>query len=766
MPTKRQPSERGPPRDPPWPSDEEAAAPDPDVVHHQGVELARSGRLEQALVYYDRVVALRPDCPEAWNSRGVVLAKLKRHGEALASFDRALSVRPNYAEALANRGDVFGSLGRAQEALGNYGRCLALKPDHVRTLNRRGMVLSGLGRCREALDHHNLAISLLPDDPEAHNGRGLALSRLGRHAAALASFARAISLKPDYAEALRNNADALAAMGRSEESLDNYDRALAINPTDIDALRGRGLALAELGRLEAALDVYDQALTAKPALPQALIGKGKVLHRLKRYEEALNCYDLALETSPELSEARTRRADVLNILNRLSHAEAHYFRAEALRAIERFSEAVETCDKAIKLYPDYHEVWNARGLALAGLGELTDALDSYDRALALRNDSVEVYINRSAVLRTLGRLEEALAGANCALALAPGNASALNNRGNVLRDLGCIAEALNTYDQAVAADPRMAQSHFNRAVCLLLSGDFERGWEEYEWRWQLPEFESGMPQLFLPLWLGEEDVAGSTILVHAEQGHGDTLQFARYVPLLAEKGATVVFAVQPLLRPLLAGLSGAHHILDRIEDLPPADFRCPLLSLPLAFGARLESIPAAAPYVAPPSARLREWRDNLGARRGPRVGLAWSGNPRHKSDRDRSLTLQQLQPIAELGLPLYCLQREMRPGDLPEFAMFRNIHYFGDALRDFADTAALIACLDLVITVDTAVAHLAGAMGKPVWVLLSQAPDWRWMLGRSDSPWYPTMRLFRQTQPGDWAPVIDRVRTELIKVIR
>jgi Glycosyltransferase family 9 (heptosyltransferase) len=279
----------------------------------------------------------------------------------------------------------------------------------------------------------------------------------------------------------------------------------------------------------------------------------------------------------------------------------------------------------------------------------------------------------------------------------------------------------------------------------------------------MPAFELGKPRLPLPRWRGEQDIAGRTILLHAEQGHGDTIQFCRYVPLVAAKGATVVLAVSPLLKSLLSRLPGASHVADGTGGMPTPDIQCALMSLPLAFSTRIETVPAAVPYLEPPAPHLRLWRDKLGPRRGQRIGIAWSGNVHHKADRRRSLALEQIEPLVGLGWPLYCLQRELRPDDLPAFARFSNIRYFGEALRDFADTAALIAELDLVIAVDTAVAHLAGALGKPVWVLLAHAPDWRWMLGRNDSPWYPTMRLFRQATPGDWSQVIVRVRDELVR---
>jgi tetratricopeptide (TPR) repeat protein len=736
-----------------------------DAAAAAAMVLEELRRRNEALSSHDRAIALAPDDPAAWTARGALLLRLGRTVEALTSFDRALAARPGYVDALVNRGDAFRTLGQPEQALANYSRCLATKPNDARLISRCGVALAALGRQREALAHHNRATRLAPNDAEVHCARGITLSQLGLPAMALAAFARAVSLRPDYAEAFARNAEVLAALGRHEEAVDSYDRALACDPTLIVALHGRSRALAVAGQPEAALETYDRVLAADPDFVQALIGKGNVLSRLERYEEALDCYDRALQASPDLDEAQTRRVDTLSALSRLSFAEAHCFRADTLRAIDQYTDAIEAYDRAIALCPDYVDAWNGRGLALVELGELADALASYDRAAAIRPDSAGTHANRSTALRNLGRLEEAAAAADRALALDPRHVAALNNRGNALRALGRLGEAVGFYDQAIAGDPQNVQSHFNRALCRLSAGDFARGWEEYEWRTRLPGFAKDAPRLRLPLWLGEDDIAGRTIMLHAEQGYGDTIQFCRYVPLVAARGAVVVLAVQPLLEPLLAGLSGVSRIVGPGERSLALDLRCSLLSLPHAFGTLLSTIPAELPYLAPPPANLRLWQEKLGERRGPRIGIAWSGNLRHKSDRDRSLMLAELAPIAAVGLPLYCLQREMRPNDLPDFAMFANVEYFGDALRDFADTAALIAQMDLVIAVDTAVAHLAGAMGKPVWVMLPHAPDWRWMLERDDSPWYPTMRLFRQPRPGDWRPVVERVRRQLRNLV-
>ncbi len=744
-----------------------ALAPDlAPILHDQAIAFSRVARPAEALDSLDRAVGLAPGFSEAWNTRGRVLIDLGRYQDALTSLDTALESRPEYADALANRGDALQLLNRNDEALSNYERALELKPAHARAACGRGVVLNAVGRHHEALRCHDRAILLSPDFAEAHNGRGVALAWLGEHVAAIASFARALALRPDYVDALLNNSHALRAIGREQEALESYDRVLRLDPTSIDALHTRGLILADLDRHEEAIKGYDLALAAKPAFPEALIAKGSILARLERYDEALACYDQALTLAPDSADARSSHANTLKILQgSLLSAEAHFFRGDTLRFLGRHAEAVAAYDEAIALRPDDANVWNHRGIALQELDEHIEALRSYDKALALRPRSAGALANRGAALRNLGRIEEAIASAKQALVHDPGNAGAHASLGHSFRILGRIPEALTHFEAAMEFAPDDGPARFNRAACLLLDGNFELGWKEYEWRWTLTGMSGYRRRFEQPLWLGQEKLDGQTILLYGEQGHGDTIQFCRYIPLIAAQGATVLLGVSPLLSGLLANIEGVSRVFDRADAKPIFDTHCPLLSLPLAFGTRLDTVPRNVPYIRPPANRMAEWRTRLGEKRGLRIGIAWSGNLDHKDDRHRSIPLDLLDSLVSLGPQFYCLQRELRSRDVPAFAMHRGIEFFGADLRDFCDTAALVAHMDLVISVDTAVLHLAGAMGRPVWGLLPFAPDWRWMLNREDSPWYPTLRLFRQPAAGDWQSVLRRIGDEL-KIFR
>lgn len=438
-------------------------------------------------------------------------------------------------------------------------------------------------------------------------------------------------------------------------------------------------------------------------------------------------------------------------------AQMHFARGESLSLLERWDDATAEYDLAIEAAGEYPEAWNRRGVALKSLGELDEALANFDMALRLNPNCVEAHDNRANVLRGLIRDAEALAAADAALRLDPSSCAAMNTRGHALRALGRIDEALASYDLAVETCPGNGPSRFNRGACLLLTGDFARGWPDYEFRWRSADLDRMGSIVNQPLWRGE-DLTGKSILLHAEQGLGDAIQFCRYVRLVADLGAKVTLAAAPPLRRLMSSLAGVSEFTSRVDFARQYDFQCPLLSLPLAFGTRVETIPARTPYLSVHDSHRDKWRERLGPRRASRIGLAWAGNPDHVNDRQRSITLEMARQLLPAGAEVYCLQNIIPPRDVPEMALFPQLRFFGSDIADFLDTAAIILEMDLVISVDTAVLHLAGALGAPTWGLIAFASDWRWLLDRFDSPWYPTLRLFRQQVQGQWSPVIAEVK--------
>ncbi len=411
--------------------------------------------------------------------------------------------------------------------------------------------------------------------------------------------------------------------------------------------------------------------------------------------------------------------------------------------------------------PSHFDALQLLATIAAQQGDSTLAVDLFDRALKVKPGFAAAWSNRGNALLELKRPDEALASYDRALRIQPEYALALHGRANALRELHRYDEALESYARALKAKPNYAEAHWNESLCRLLLGDFDLGWQKYEWRWKQAQSARAFRNFAQPLWLGEIPLAGRTILLHAEHGFGDTLQFCRYGPLVAAMGARVVLEVPPDLKLVCQTLAGVDMLLDTSESLPAFDFHTPLMSLPLAFGTRLDSIPAAVPYLHPDPVKVAAWQDLLGPRTKPRIGLVWSGSPQHGNDQNRSLAASLLDELVSDAAEFICLQKEFRNDDEKFVQQQFNVRTFGEQLRNFSDTAALVATLDLVITVDTSIAHLAGALGKPVWILLPFAPDFRWLLERTDSPWYPSARLFRQPGFGQWPTVLAELRNAL-----
>jgi len=481
-------------------------------------------------------------------------------------------------------------------------------------------------------------------------------------------------------------------------------------------------------------------LALRPEFAEALCNQGVALLALERFAEALASLDQAAALRPDL-------------------ADIHCNRGNALRKLERLEEALASYDRALALRPDYAEALANRALVLQQAGQPEAALSSFDRALALDATLAEAHLNRALLLRELDRAEEALPAAERALALDPRGAAAHACRGAVLGDLGRVAEARESYGRAVELAPETSAFAMSAAVLDLRMGRLAEGWYCYEWRWDDAEFRRVVRSFAQPRWHGEP-LQGRTLLVHADQGFGDTIQFCRYLPLLAGRGR-VLLEVQPPLLPLLRDLPGPTQVFATGEALPPFDLHVPLLNLPGVLQTTIDTIPPVPDVFRPDPARARAWAARLPRDGRLRVGLAWSGNPGHSDDGTRSMPLAQLRPLAGTGAAFHVVHTQLRDGDREELARFPDLVNLAAELADFADTAAALAQLDLVIAVDTSVAHLAAAMGVPTWIMVAAMPDWRWLLDRDDSPWYPSVRLFRRRRRGDWAEVVQRVRGAL-----
>jgi hypothetical protein len=448
--------------------------------------------------------------------------------------------------------------------------------------------------------------------------------------------------------------------------------------------------------------------------------------------------------------------------------DALYLQAASAAATQDFQRAIQLYDQAIALNPSHAEAYYKRGNALRNLGRLDAALASYNHAIERKPDYAYAYCNRGVVQQSLGLTTAALSSYDQAIALEATDAMSHYNRALLLQDCSRWDEVLAGYNRAVSIDPGFADAQYNRSLALLFLGDFESGWRSYEWRWKnARRLSIGEPRNFTqPLWLGEESIAGKRLLLYSEGGLGDTLQFCRYAALIAAQDATVLLEVQAPLLGLLANLEGVSHLIAAGSALPLFDYQCPLMSLPLAFKTTLDTIPAAPKYLHSDATEVARWRTRLGERSRPRVGLVWSGNPNNSIDQRRSIRLADWVAHLPPEFEYFCLQKDVREADRAALISSPFIVTFDDDLLDFVNTAALCECMDVVISVDTSLAHLSGALGQRTWVLLPFNPDWRWLLGRDDSPWYPTARLYRQKAVGDWNAVFARIAADLRREIR
>jgi tetratricopeptide (TPR) repeat protein len=531
-----------------------------------------------------------------------------------------------------------------------------------------------------------------------------------------------------------------------------YIEVLQRQPDHFDALHLLGVVAIQTKRTVRGIELITKAIGLNAKVAAAHSNLGNALRELKRPQDALASYDRAIALKPD-------------------NAETYYNRGLALQDLKRPEDALASYDKAIALKPNFADAYNNRGMALRDLKRPEDVLASYDKVIALNPDYAEAHNNRGIALRDLKRPEDALASHDRAIALKPDYAEAYYNRGLALQDLRRPEDALASYDKAIALKPDYAEAYVSQGFCFLLMGRFEQGWRQYEWRKKenKPIAARAYPR---PLWLGEQNIEGKTLFIHWEQGLGDLIQFCRYAKLAADLGARVILEVPKPLLSLLATLSGVAQLIEAGSPLPPFDYQCPLLSLPLAFKTTLSSIPATIPYLKANSEKSRLWKERLGERHKRKVGLVWSGGFRPNQpelwfiDSRRNIPLAKLAVLKHPDIDFYSLQKgEPAEAELAELIRYNwegpHIVDFTSQLNDFSDTAALVENLDLVITVDTSTAHLAGAMGKPVWILNRFDTCWRWLLNRTDSPWYPTVKLYRQEKTGHWDDVVQRIRMDL-----
>lgn len=663
---------------------------------------------------------------------------------AVQLYRQALAADPNRAQSWYLLGAACQTLGRLDEAATALQQALAINPRHAESRNHLGVVLGQQGRLDDALASFRQSLELKPGEPEFLNNLGLTLIKLGKKVEAESTFREILRGKPDDAKARRNLHDLLRGAGRGDELVASQQEAVVSQPDSVPARMELAVALLEKQRPDEAALLLEEVLRLQPDAAEAHNNLGMARAAGGRRDDAIACYRRAVALKPDF-------------------AQAHNNLGIALRQQGQLEAAVASCREAVRLRPDLPEGHNNLGSALEETGRMDEAVACLEEALRLRPDFAKAHNNLAIAYWHQGRLEEAIASCHRAIELMPELSEAHNNLGNVLRDKGMLDEALASYEQAIVIKSDYADPYWNRSLIRLLQGDLTPGWADYEWRWKLASFV--VRKTDRPKWDGAS-LEGRTLLIDTEQGLGDTIQFIRYAQVVRERAGQVIVVCPKTLVRLLSSCAGIDQLLTQGDTLPAFDTHTPLLSLPFILGTTLDNIPAKVPYLTADAELVERWRGEIASFTGFKIGIAWQGSPKNRTDRLRSMPLAEFEPLARApGVRLLSLQKGLGTEQIAalngRFDCVDLASRLDNEAGPFMDTAAVMRHLDLVITCDSAMAHLAGALAVPVWIALPFSPDWRWMLGRDDTPWYPTARLFRQAKLGEWAPVFERMAEEL-----
>jgi len=646
---------------------------------------------------------------------------------------------PDHVEAVRLRGDVLRRLGRLAEGEQAYAQAAALAPQCFEVQQEWGRLLWQQQRYGEAHDRLAAALALRPEDVNVRADLGITLHMLGRTHEALACLALVVAQEPNRADVWAVLAIAQGQLGQIDTAIAHFEKAVAIAPANPQHWSNYGAFLSQHQEPQKALDCYEKALALNPDLAAALSNKGVLLKELGRLDEGIAACRQAIALAPDLADAYSNLGMLLKEKGELD-------------------EAIAACERALVLNPHAVSALNNLGNAYQEKNELERARRVYAQAIALNPQDAKAYGNLANALQKEDEVEAAIAAYEKALAVQPGYALALNNMGNAYLRKGDVVQAITCYERAIAADPQYPEARFHLGMVQLLTGDYAAGWAGYEYRWQMAEFlrHNGKPEFRVPRWDGSP---GQRVLLVNEQGLGDRLQFVRYGALVQQAGCVPIYPCPQVFGSVVAGCPALTEILPEGSPLPPFDAYVPLLSLPLVLGC--PPIPAAIPYLFAPAHPIGEVM--APHRRELNVGLVWATSLSHKTAGRRSIPLSSLRVLISQNpdIRFFALQKDLNSDEEAVWHELPELIDLREHLTDFGATAAAIQALDLVISVDTAVAHLAGAMGAPVWVLLPFMPDWRWLLDRNDSPWYPTARLFRQTRPGDWQPVLAAIQGAL-----
>jgi len=674
-----------------------------------------TGNWRQAEQYYRRVLETDPHNGEALDRLGRMSLQGNDPAAAAEWLQKAAELGTCDATLYSHLGVARAKLKQFDEAIACFQRAVEIDPRSAEAHYNWGNALSALARPEEAIEQFRAAAASMPDSPDIHYNMANACRDLGRLNDAVAGYRQAIRLRPDHFKAYNNLGNVLREQGKLGEAVETYKAVLAMRPDYAQGHHNLGVTFLAQKSTDEAIAHFREALRLKPDLVAAQSSLGKALAEKGQLEEAL----------PILQAAQKQGRDSAETLLRM---------ADQLRRAGRYDEAIAAIRAVIEARADFAAAHNDLGLVWFNKQDYRQAIECYRQAIQIKPDLTEAHNNLAIALFLMNDDEAGLAAIDAALRIKP--------------------------DFAIA--------HLNRAVTWLRKGRFHQGWHEFQWRQLCENYR--LPPLPAPLWDGSP-MPDRCLLLHSEQGLGDTIQFIRYARLAKQRCGSLIVQCQPGLAPLLSRCPGVDRVIVRGESLPEYHVQAPLMSLPDIFGTELGTIPAEVPYLLADDSLVETWRQRLADFQGFKVGIGWQGNPKYVADRLRSIPLRYFTPLARVpGVRLYSLQKGLGWNQISEVAGDCPVVDFGpdfDAKSGtFMDTAAVMRNLDLVVTSDTALAHVAGALGVPVWLALSQSADWRWLEEREDSPWYPTMRLFRQARLGDWEELFARISADLAGLVR
>lgn len=702
-----------------------------------GLALKALGRRDEAEQAFRSAIALNPEQPEVLSNLGNLLNGDGRIADAERSYREALRLNPKFAVARDRLGELLLRSGRPVEAALQWEALVGLQPLDVSLRKKLSSLMRSLDRIGDAVLHLREALRLADEDAALRVDLGNLLKEGGRAAEAEAEYRRTLEQCPNMPSALINLSNLVKERGFIDEAEELCRAALRTLPSSAEAWNNLGLILKETRRAADAEVCYREAIRLRSDFPEPLNNLGDLLRGQNRLSESEHCCREAIRIRPHYAVAYSNLGNTLRLMGRLDEAEVSY-------------------RESIRLKPDFPFGFSNLGTVLLDLGRHAEAEHVLRQALSLAPDFADAHCNLGVALIELGQVDNAVRHYREALRIKSDYAEAHSNLGGVFLNRRDLTEAIAEFRAALRCKPNYPDAHNNLAIALLLLGEFTEGWIEYEWRWKLTKQLKRVRPFTQPLWAGEE-TGDNVLLLHAEQGFGDTVQFCRYVPLIAAAGCRVILEVQRPLVPLLTGLPGVHQVVAHGDPLPPFDLHCPLLSVPRVVGTTKETIPRRVPYLCADPAAVMQWRTRLAALPGKKIGLVWAGNAAMSADRRRSVELTRLARLADIpGASFVSLQKGPPAAQTASLPPNFIVHDWTAELGDFAATAALVEALDLVIGVDTSVIHLAGALGKPVWLLNRFDCCWRWKKEGDDSTWYPTLRQFRQRDPGAWnAPIAD-----------